>query len=349
MSFLPREIYIPSAVLSGLSLTLCAILCCAIILSPKSRSKGFNIYLVFLLLPDVLLNLYGFVTFIIELSDDKYLVMISYKACVVHGCIFIYYTFANMWTSALICYEVHQLLVNSHNAVRFQASKPLTVIKRATIINISAVLCSVMMFIVLPEFGINSGLSYCWALFTRETRIVLYFFVVGLSTAIPLLYLLYITFDVYWRKLLPPTGKSRFVATFFLRTTTMCAILTIMIILALVMETDSAANVLIITVSGQGLVVGGLSILKPDVQKTVWRMLTCQKAEQNDERPTIYSGNGSVTGSVTGSMRGGWKSNSFTGSIFKKSVIFKRGGTSTQPVILSSIVEGKSDVPTDQQ
>ncbi len=72
------------------------------------------------------------------------------------------------------------------------------------------------------------------------------------------------TFDVYWRKLLPPTGESRFVATYFLSTTIMCAIRTVMVMFALVTETDDAANVLVITVSGQSLVVGGLSIMKPE-------------------------------------------------------------------------------------
>ena len=73
------------------------------------------------------------------------------------------------------------------------------------------------------------------------------------------------------------------------------------------MESEHSEKILIMTLSGQGFVVRGFSIMKPDVQKIVWGMLTCQKSEQYNRHQTAY-----------GSITGRWKSNSFTGSIFKK-------------------------------
>ena len=337
MSLLEKGTYVPAAILSGVSFILCSVLCSAILLSPKSRSKGFNIYLVFLLLPDIFLNLNTFIIYTIELSEDKFLVMLSFEACVYQASIYIYFLFCNMWTSALICHEVHQLLVKSYRAERFTPSKPLTVIKRTSVIHIFAVLCVLIIYVILPKFDIDSRQDFCMEYVTRKTDIVIYFFVIGMTTCIPLLYLFYVTFDVYWRKLLPPAGKSRFVATFFLRTTFVCTMLTILVIFSLVIREENTWRILIIGISGQGAVVAGLSIMKPDVRKTVWLMLTCQKPEQYDGRATVY-------GSVTNGMR----SSTFTKSTLFKSMMIRKSGNKTKGDTLASVVESKEEELTEQ-
>ncbi len=212
--------------------------------------------------------------------------MISFNCCVYLNSLYGYYLFVNMWTSAAICYEVHQLLLRSHNAIRSTPLEPKTVIKRASIPHFFGILCVSVRGLILPQFGFHTGQNSCMGIRTTRTDIALFIFI-GFIMAIPFLYICWITFDVHWRKLLPPEGKSRYLATFFLRTTIICALITVVTILGLSMRAEPSRILFIFSVSVQGLVVSGLSLLKPDLRKAFFSLICCgTKKDKHNPRTT---------------------------------------------------------------
>ena len=282
MGTIDKTLYILSMILSASSLILCTLVCVSILSCPKSRSRGFNTYLIFLLLPDIFLNLNTIIIYAIELSEDKFLAMISFEACAYAMIIYGNYLFCNMWTSALICYEVHQLLFNSYNAVRYEPSKPLTVIKRVSILQFLGFSFSSIPFLILPLFGIRTSENSCLGIRTKETEIVLYFYVCGVTTVLPFSYICYVSSDIYRKKLLPPTGNSRFLATFFCRTTIITTILTIIIMITLLVRTDGTTTMFLFCICGQGFIISGLSITKPDIRRAFSNFISCGTIKTGD-------------------------------------------------------------------
>ena len=301
MRLVKLQYWIPATILSGLSLIMCILVGASILSCPKLRSKGFNIFLVFLLLPDVILNLHSLIIYSIELSEDKYLEMISFKGCVYVMCIYGYYLFANMWTSVLICYEVHQLLVNSRNTRRYIPLQTKTAIKRASIPHFLGFLFVFFFFLILPVFGVHTDQNSCWDIRTRETDIVLFIFVCGLNMVIPFFYISYVTLDVYWRNLLPSMGNNRFIASFFLRTTIISAIITAITISATLVRTPHSWKAFIVSINLQGLVVGGLSLMKADVRRAFFSFTTCGivKEHRNNTFNTSIDSSIAITTNVT--------------------------------------------------
>ena len=297
------KIYIPVTIIIAFSLIVCLLVCSATLWTSKMRSKGFNLYLAGLLLPDIILNISAFIINCIQFAEDKYIEEISLNGCTFISSVVSYYLLANMWTSALICSEVHMLLVKSYKAERFTPSKPLTVIKRVAFVNFLACVTVITIYLILPPFGIDPGDSVCLEIPTRETDIVIQF--IKFFASVPLLYICYVTFDVYWRKLLPPRGKSRFVATFFLRTAIISTILTIVTIVATSIRDGITFKVINFVYHGQGLLVGGMSMMKPDVRKMIWQILCCKKSADESTKNTTYGPNDQNPNSTTvQSMKG---------------------------------------------
>ena len=279
--------YICVVVIISFSLIACILVCLATLWTPKMRSKGFNVYLAAILLPDIILNISAFIIYCIQFAEDKYIEEVSLNGCAFIVMIYGYYIFCNMWTSALICHEVHMLLVKSYRAERFTPSTPLAVTKKVALVNFIACLAMITTYVIVPLFDIDTVRNACFGVETTETNISMSTIVI--FSFLPLVYICYVTFDVYWRKLLPPAGKSRFVASFFLRTAIISTILTVVVTIANFMRTDIAWNIALVIQHGQGLIVGGLSMMKPDVQKTIWQIVSCQRSADESNNSTAYT------------------------------------------------------------
>ena len=289
MGIQQRWLYIAATILAGLSFIFCALVCSAILWSPKTRTIDFNLYLVALILPDVIVNLTDFIIRCIGLSEDKTMVMISFFGCVFNSCINTYYILTNIWTSALICSEVHQLLVKSNNAKRFIQSEPRKVLKRASILNVSLILFVLVIYVMMPQFGINIGKATCLHVWHKRTFLFLIVFSC-FTLKLPIIYICYITIDVYRNKLLPTTDQSRFIATFFIRTAILTTIFTLVVTLLIIIGGEETNNVFDFTKSGQGLIIAGFSMMKPDIRRSVLHFVSCGVVRMSEQRDsgTIY-------------------------------------------------------------
>ena len=276
-----------------LSLTMCLIVSSAAIWTPKMRSRGFNLYLLGLLFPDFIMNLTVLIISFIELAEDKKIETMSLDACA-FGMAMITYNYAvNIWISALICNKVHRILVNSHNAVRSVREDPKKIIKKIIFVNFIACIMSILVYVIAPQFGVNSHENACLNLRTRDSD--LFFVIYSIFTYFPILYVCYVTFDVYWRKLLPPPGTSRFIATFFLRTAIVSTIMSTAASVATWHRDETTFKAFQFVVHAQGLIVGAMSMMKPDILKTVSEMCYCAKSVEKSKNSNMNITNGQKT------------------------------------------------------
>ena len=283
-----KILFIVGTILAGSSLIICTSICSAIIFSRRTRGRSFNLYLAALLIPDVVVNSVSLIINIVELSLNDYMDSFSHAGCVFLASVHGYYIFTNLWTSALICHEVYWLLKKSSKAIRFKPTKSKIVILRVAILHFSAIVGGLIIYLILPLVGIDITSDPC--LGTESKGSFVFVIVLIILTIFPvLLYICYMTVDVYRSNLVPPTGKSRFVATFFIRT----AILTIIFTLALAATVSIGKRIpskfFDFLRSGQGIVIAGMSLMKPDVRKTTLYFVTCGMFGQKLTGPNIHA------------------------------------------------------------
>ena len=112
-----------------------------------------------------------------------------------------------------------------------------------------------------------------------------YFLVyIPLVAGIPIGYVIYICYDMWKRKLMPPAGKRRLLSIYFLR---VVAAYVLMWMPHLVLCLAGTGYPWAVFAGGtwghfQGVVSAGLSLTKPDVYQAVRKFLRCQCQQQSD-------------------------------------------------------------------
>ena len=238
----------------------------------------------------VVVNLVTLILNIVELSLNDYLDSFSHAGCVFLASVHGYYIFTNLWTSALICHEVYWLLKKSSKAIRFKPTKSKIVILRVAILHFSAIVGGLIIYLILPLVGIN--ITRCLGTESEqlsELSFVVLSILIILTIFPVLLYICYMTVDVYRSNLLPPKGKSRFVATFFIRTAILTTIFTLALAATVSIGKRIPSKFFDFLRSGQGIVIAGMSLMKPDVRKTTLYFVTCGMFGQKLTGPNIHA------------------------------------------------------------
>ena len=111
---------------------------------------------------------------------------------------------------------------------------------------------------------------------------------IPLVSLIPTGYVLYVTFDILHRKLLPPTGKRRELSIYFFRIVVVFLTMWIPSIFLLFVA-GGWFPVSSVVVGGswshlQGAVSATASVMKRDIREAVWEFLTCRSPSFDRER-----------------------------------------------------------------
>lgn len=112
-----------------------------------------------------------------------------------------------------------------------------------------------------------------------------YFLVyIPLVAGIPIGYVIYICYDMWKRKLMPPAGKRRLLSIYFLRVVAAYVLMWMPHLVLCLAGTGYAWAVFAGGTWGhfQGVVSAGLSLTKPDVYQAVRKFLRCQCQQQSD-------------------------------------------------------------------
>jgi hypothetical protein len=258
-------------VVSVLSLIACSVVVGSVIYSKKTRVKGFNLYLVILLVPDICFNAITTVdmmeAFIVGSWPRKH-------QCVL-GIISIYsYIGMNSWINVFVSKEIFQMLTTSNQVRRFNPSPRDKVLRNAAIVYLVSITFGVLLTVnTKPIIGtvLDSKTCYprCQDDLCESIRLVIVLFI----AVVPTCCLIYFTFVVYKRELLPPAGKSRFLSIYFLRITILSLLFALAIIIALVV--DIGGDLLGFFCVCQGFLVSLLSYSKRDVKSAINDTFCC--------------------------------------------------------------------------
>jgi len=260
-------------VLAIISSIVCFTVICSVLWSKKTRVEGFNIYLVFLLVPDVFFNIWCAVISKINLNAGVF-PSVSIL-CVISSITLASYVTANLWMNALVASEVYRMLQHSHQARRFEPSTPCKVMRRVLIVYAASILLSMFLtFNTKPLLDTRLDSNRCNIGFYDSHSLIVGYLLVVTAVVPPSIYLIYVTCVVYKNKLLPPAGTSRFLALFFLRISLAALFLTIMALATVALR---SVKLLLPFLVVQGIIVSLLSLGKHDVRAAMMDTLCCYR------------------------------------------------------------------------
>ena len=266
------------------------------------RRKPFNLYLIYLTIPDFLFSILCGITCLMNAVNGEYW---SHWMCNWQQFYVVFGFSANCWLNAIIGRQLHTILLNSRNCQRYQIPSTRTVTKQALAVYAWSILLGGLGVIEAPTYPHESGLASGLACLPIEGRSVassgffwLCFF--PLFAGIPILAVLWICWDVYRRKLLPPSGQRRLLSIYFR-----------LILVFLIMWVPTILMLFVFTpwlppwarfIGGlwshlQGGVSAFIVLLKPDIRQSFLAFVSCGKIKYQDqdglETPERTGGKGS--------------------------------------------------------
>lgn len=301
---LSRRFYVGEAVriaLASISLTLGLILTLGILSSKTARKRSYNVYLLGVALPDLILNCFAIVLGSRSLRELN--VSCPATQWTIH-----FYAAANTWVNGLIARQVFVLLKNSKRRKRTSSPR-----LRRVFIEMSGVALFAIAAGVWAVFAICRGI-FDFVTNPRTAALVTsltLFFIVGP----PFLYLMYVCFRVWKDSLFPRhNSRTRTLALFFARIVICFVVFWVPAVLLFSLEKHSTSSNGSMHYAGwylqsvQGIVSTIICLLKPDVKSAVVSFVTCQRKKtevQDDLDPVVTRRNRWWSSLTVGSSIGG--------------------------------------------
>ena len=273
----------------------------SIITRPSVRSKAFNLYLFFLVIPDFLFSFLCGITCALCARAGHYT---SHFMCEFQTFYTIFGFAGSSWMNALIARELHTMIRYSYGRRRYFPPTTERVCKQALMVYAwSAFVSSWTLIKGLPHKAVPYRGTSCLPIEQDSLASVLFFWLVFVPAmmVIPFSYVMYVWFDIFYHKLLPITGRTRMIFFYFLR----------LVVVYLVMWLPTAVMLFVVVKDGywtswsagawshlQGLVSVTVSLHKPDIRQAFFDFLCCRwgLAEQDQVDDTLGTGwKGSLT------------------------------------------------------
>jgi len=192
----------------------------------------------------------------------------------------VWFLTANSWVNATVARQLHQLLASSHHRRRYKPpTRKHVIISCGVVYLYAAVLGTVSLWEVswLPYRTNAMSGEICLPVEYSVASTVFYFLAfVPLTAGIPMLYVMYVAADIWWRQLLPPKGKRRLLAIYFARILGAFFFLWTPYLLAVFLAWGEPWGLWATSFWGhmQGAIAAGLSLLKPDIRKGFLKFVT---------------------------------------------------------------------------
>jgi hypothetical protein len=258
-----------------------------ILSSRKARRNPFNIYLLYLMIPDFMFSLLCGITCTLNAVKGEYW---SSWMCSFQQWYVVFGIGSNAWLNAIITQQLHTMLRLSHHRHRYKPPTIIQVTKHALAVYFYCAFLATWGLINNDNFPYHTGAPFGLACLPmeRDTHSTIFFwlFFFPLFVGIPVVYVAYVCYDVLvGSKLLPPTGKRRILVVYFFR----------LIVVFLIMWVPTFILLFIVApwvppsvhfAGGtwshmQGIVSAGVSLFKPDIGNAVQRFVTCQCTVKN--------------------------------------------------------------------
>lgn len=189
----------------------------AILCKDSARRVSYNIYLVMIVIPDMILNLSFFITFQFRVNDDGTFNR-DWSRVVIWSVAF-YYT-CNFWSNLLIAYQIFTLVKKSYRRIKMKAPSLKTVYIQGACVYVPCFLFSVWCALEVPwsPFSTSPNGKTVWkspkgGVFTPKVTFIL----IGFILLTPTIYVIYVSIRMWWNKLLPRKGRTRVLSIYFFR------------------------------------------------------------------------------------------------------------------------------------
>jgi hypothetical protein len=268
----------------------CLLIFLGVLSSRKARRNPFNVYLLYLMVPDIMFSLLCAITCTLNAVKGEYW---SSWMCNFQQWYCVFGIGANAWLNAVITHQLHTMLRFSHQRRRYKSPTRIHVTKQALAVYFYCAFLGTWGLIDNENFPFHTGLPSGLACLPieRDTQSTIFFWLCffPLFVGIPVVYVAYVCHDVLVRKLLPPIGQRRTLVVHFFRLILVFLIMWLPTFIMLFMVA-SGLPPLAHFVGGtwshlQGAVSAGVSLLKPDIRNAVQRFVTCQECCDVEEEP----------------------------------------------------------------
>jgi len=306
---------------NGISMVSCWFLIAAILLDKKVRSREFNVYLLFSILPEAIYSPIVFASNLANMIPDEG----NPKACSIIGSVSAYWFTANMWMGALVFRELYKLLLSVKKFERFHPSTK-KIVKQSTAVHLYAVFFAIIPLIdvsYIPKSTPNTG---CEPIPVNATQHVFFWmFFCPATILIPGLFAVFICFKIWKEELLPESGAKRALLFYFARLIILIFTLTVAILVAFSYEGWTQA-VAFIFFNLTGFIQMILALFKNDVKLACYKLINCRCCENEDIQESAQNSSDEDNQSVKRSSTYGFGFDRLSYIIFGK---FSRASTST--------------------
>lgn len=255
----------------------------ALITNKKIRTNSYNLYLIYLMIPDIIFNLFCAVTCAWLAANDGFQ---HAWICNFQSVYLVFGVCANSWINGIIAYEVFKMLHISNAGQRYHPPSLRMVTRNALLVYAGAIFLSlwgVVSFPWLPhETNLQNGM-YCIPLeYNRASVIFFWLAYFPFFCAIPLFFCVWATAYAIWYKLLPPSGKRRVLTIYFFRIVAVFVIMWGPLLVVAYAAGGAGGHpwaVWAVALWGhvQGAVSASVSLLKEDIRFAVIKFVTCGK------------------------------------------------------------------------
>ena len=247
---------------------------------------------------------------------------------------------SNTYLNAVIAWQLHEMLTASAKRQRFYPPTRFQVMKLSLLVYAFSGLIGCWGF----TFGRSSDLAwwpmtsgplaglYCVPLAVDSLYGELFLWLVcfPLIQGIPSLYLMYVVYEVYFKRLLPPVGQRRSLVIYFAR---LIFVFAVMWTPALIIRFIPAIPPWVNWVGGtwghlQGAVSAAVSLMKDDIFDAVRAFVTCSKEKTDEELRGVDPGGGHLARR---------RSSMFTSPTYISGLVSNGGDTATSSTLNFSI------------
>mmetsp|Transcript_14766 Transcript_14766/g.42493 ORF Transcript_14766/g.42493 Transcript_14766/m.42493 type:complete len:374 (-) Transcript_14766:1132-2253(-) len=207
-------VWITWSALAGLVGVCTIIFFLGIITSRKVRNRSFNVYVLFITFPGILFSVACSITCGLNAATGRYY---SERMCSFQS-FYVVFSFTSIaWLNAAIIHQVHAMLKSSNNHRRYTPPETKTVCFQAFMIYLYASIIASLSFFRTSVHHHSDARGLACLPIERDVPSSLFFWLCffWLMIGVPLVYVVYVWFDVQRNKLVPPGEKTKSVIIFF--------------------------------------------------------------------------------------------------------------------------------------
>ena len=255
-----------------------------IITARKVRKRPFNVYVIFLMIPDIIYTLSCAIQCAILAARNGF---VTPTSCQIQSFYLMFGLTANSWMNALVARELKRLLTWSSRRARYKPPPSKKIAWDSFYVYLFSAGLSFASWVVnIPWWphrtDLQNGLVCLPIGFDTASTVVFWVVFFPIMSGFPLFYCFYVVWDVWRKQLLPPPGKRRELMIYFYRITGVFAVMWVpgvfFFYASAVLPNVSVWVIYVASVwsHSQGAVAAAVSMMKEDVYGAVMNLVWCR-------------------------------------------------------------------------